>query len=213
MALLDSLGLMEKLALDGRPAFSVTPVKEHKLGSVPCWFNPASDRYEWISSIPGLETFSCPAAHLASEFDAELHARHRHDRRYLRVKDYEERREKQEAKAAQERQIAAMLAMAGAGRVAAGQSFTEAALDMGMPTITEANFPAGDPNENWSSREVKNWLAFHGKLVPVSDDLGTALDAVHVQTQTIYYCKAAGCSRFFDNDNARSTHQSRDHKE
>ena len=39
---------------------------------------------------------------------------HRHDRRYLRVKDYEERREKAEAKDAQERQIAAMLAMAGA---------------------------------------------------------------------------------------------------
>lgn len=99
---------------NGKPAFSVSPVKAYVQGSVPCWFNPASEKYAWVSSIPGLETFICNAAHLASEFDAELHAKHRHDRRYLRVKDYEERREKDEAKATQERTIAAMMAMAGA---------------------------------------------------------------------------------------------------
>ena len=147
--LVNMLAKTLKKKRDGRPAFSVTPTKEHKLGSVPCWFNPASDQYAWISSIPGLETFECASAHLASEFDAELHAQHRHVNRYKRVKDFEERREKAAAKDAQERQIAAMLAMAGSKAAEDG----------------------------------------------------------------IFRCKVEGCPRFFDNDNARSTHQSRDHKE
>lgn len=110
--LVNMLAKTLKKKRNGKPAFSVAPVKEFKQGSVPCWFNPASPRYEAIRQIPGLETFECPAANLASEFDAELHAKNRHDRRYLRVKDHEERMEKLADRERQERQIAAMMALA-----------------------------------------------------------------------------------------------------
>ena len=110
--LVNMLAKTLKKKRNGQPAFSVAPVKEYVRGAVPCWFNPASPRYAAIRQIPGLENFECGSAHLASEFDAELHVKNRHDRRYLRVKDYEERMEKAADRDRQERQIAAMLSMA-----------------------------------------------------------------------------------------------------
>ena len=105
---------LKKKNPDGSRVFDVAPTKEYKPGSVPCWFNPNSERYATISQIPGLETFKCDSEHLASEFDAELHCKNRHDRRYLRVKDYLDRKERDDDRARQDRQIEAMLAMAGA---------------------------------------------------------------------------------------------------
>ena len=116
--LVNMLAKTLKKRRNGKPAFSHEPVKEFKYGSVPCWFNPASPKYAEISKIPGLESFECASANLASEFDAELHVKHRHDRRYLRVKDYEERMERERNNDRQERQIAAMLAMAGGSKAA-----------------------------------------------------------------------------------------------
>ena len=105
---------LKKKNPDGSRVFDTAPTKEYKQGSVPCWFNPASERYADIREIPGLENFKCDAAHLASEFDAELHAKNRHDRRYLRVKDYLDRKEREDDRKRQDRQIEAMMAMAGA---------------------------------------------------------------------------------------------------
>ena len=105
---------LKKKNPDGSRVFDVSPTKEYKQGAVPCWFNPKSERYAAISQIPGLENFVCQSEHLASEFDAEQHCKTRHDRRYLRVKDYLDRKEREDDRARQDRQIEAMLAMAGA---------------------------------------------------------------------------------------------------
>lgn len=94
------------------------PVPEWTGGQTPCWFNPKSPRYAELSKIPGLAGFRCESEHLASEFDAEMHAKHRHDRRYAVAKDHLDRMEREETRALQQRQIDAMLAMAGAGKAA-----------------------------------------------------------------------------------------------
>lgn len=100
---------------NGKRVFDVSPPAgvKYTQGTIPCWFNPASEKFAEIQAIPGLAGFECPAAHLASEFDAELHAKHRHDRRYARVKDYMDRKERDEERAIQRASVEAMLKLAG----------------------------------------------------------------------------------------------------
>lgn len=111
--LVNMLSKTLKKKRDGQPAFSTTPTKVYQHGQIPCWFNPASDRFAEMQSVPGLQGFTCASAHLASEFDAELHVQRRHDRRYARAKDYLDRQEKVADRKIQERQIEAMMQMAG----------------------------------------------------------------------------------------------------
>lgn len=110
--LVNMLAKTLKKRRDGKMAFSVTPVKEFRQGQVPCWFNPASAMYATVQDVPGLRGFTCASAHLASEFDAEMHAKRRHSQRYLMVEDWRQRKEREDTKALQERQIEAMMAMA-----------------------------------------------------------------------------------------------------
>lgn len=89
------------------------PVPEWTGGQTPCWFNPKSPRYAELSKIPGLAGFKCDSERLASEFDAEMHAKRRHDRRYAVARDYLDRKEREEERDLQRQSIAAMLQMAG----------------------------------------------------------------------------------------------------
>lgn len=122
---------LKKKLPDGKRAFVVKdpdtgmlsgPVPQYELGQVPCWFNPKSERYAEMSEVPGLKGFSCASEHLASEFDAEQHAKNRHSRRYQMAKDYLERREREEERAIRREEIAAMRALAtgAAGRATKG---------------------------------------------------------------------------------------------
>lgn len=112
---------LKKRLPDGRRAFEfVDPesgvatgvVPQYKLGEVPCWFNPKSPRFEQLQGIPGITGFTCASEHLASEFDAEMHAKNRHGRRYGVAQDYLARQARDEAMDLQRRQVEAMLKLA-----------------------------------------------------------------------------------------------------
>lgn len=94
-------------------------IPTYETGSVPCWFNPASPRFEQLHQIPGLTTFECASAKLASEFDAEQHVKNKHTRRYGMAMDYLERKEREDERAIRREEIAAMRALAGGSQRAA----------------------------------------------------------------------------------------------
>ena len=94
-------------------------IPTYERGTVPCWFNPKSERFAELHRIPGLTTFECASEHLASEFDAEQHVKNRHSRRYGMAVDFLERKEREDERAIRREEIAAMRALAGGSRTAA----------------------------------------------------------------------------------------------
>lgn len=113
---------LKKKRPDGKRAFEMVdpatgrltgPVPEFIGGSVPCWFNPKSEKWASLQDIAGLKGFQCPSESLASEFDAEMHCKNRHSRRYGVAVDAFARREREEERALQRQSIDAMLKMAG----------------------------------------------------------------------------------------------------
>lgn len=119
---------LKKRLPDGRRAFEMVDpqtgkvtgyVPEYVTGTIPCWFNQNSPRFDELSAIPGLRGFTCDSAHLASEFDAEQHAKNRHTRRYRMALDYLERKEREDDRAIRREEVAAMRALVSAGRTPA----------------------------------------------------------------------------------------------
>lgn len=113
---------LKKKRPDGKRAFELVdpqtgrttgPVPEYVGGKVPCWFNPKSEKWDLLQEISGLRGFQCASESLASEFDAEMHAKNRHSRRYGVAQDAFARREREEDRAIQKASIDAMLKMAG----------------------------------------------------------------------------------------------------
>ena len=113
---------LKKKRPDGKRAFELVdpqtgkvtgPVPEYVGGKVPCWFNPKSEKWDLLQEISGLRGFQCASESLASEFDAEMHAKNRHSRRYGVAQDAFARREREEDRAIQKASIDAMLKVAG----------------------------------------------------------------------------------------------------
>lgn len=105
---------------NGKPAFSLTPVKEYVRGSVMCFLHPEHPDYASLRAM-GLTGRVCgggdtpPAAHLASEFDRDLHMQHRHAREWAVIKEHRERTEREEERRLRREEIEAMKAMAASG--------------------------------------------------------------------------------------------------
>ena len=106
--------------VDPMTGIATGPVPKFEAGNIPCWFNPNSEQWAVLSGIPGLRGFSCASEHLASEFDAEMHAKNRHTRRYGVAKDYLERKEREDDRAIRREEIKAMQALAKAAAQKAG---------------------------------------------------------------------------------------------
>lgn len=62
---------------NGKPVWSLIPTVEYARGKVLCFLNEAHPNRLLLDSL-GLTNRTCPAAHIASDFDARLHAEHRH---------------------------------------------------------------------------------------------------------------------------------------
>ena len=103
---------------DGRPAFSLAPVREFVRGNVMCYLHPDHPDYPELAKI-GLGGKVCgggetnPAAHLASEFDRDLHMQHRHSREWAVLKEHRARMEREEDRRLRREEIEAMKSMAG----------------------------------------------------------------------------------------------------
>ena len=106
--------------VDPTTGIATGPVPKYEPGNIPCWFNPKSEQWAVLSEIPGLRGFQCASEHLASEFDAEMHAKNRHTRRYGVAKDYLERKEREDDRAIRREEIKAMQALAKAAAQKAG---------------------------------------------------------------------------------------------
>lgn len=98
-----------------------SPVPEYKLGSLLCFLHPKHPEREWLTSI-GIGTDvvcgdneTAPAAHLPTEFARNLHESKKHPLSYKARAEARERAREQDAIDRQERQIEAMMAMAGRG--------------------------------------------------------------------------------------------------
>jgi len=118
---------LKKKRPDGKAAFAfVDPetgllnraVPEFVGGTVPCWFNPKSEKWDALQAIAGLKGFQCDSVSLASAFDAEMHAKNRHSRRYGVAMDAFARKEREEDRSIQKASIDAMLKMAGGNQTA-----------------------------------------------------------------------------------------------
>jgi hypothetical protein len=92
------------------------PVPSFLGGTTPCMFNPKSEKFADLQTVPGLAGFVCQSEKLASEFDAEMHAKNRHTRRFQVAQDYFARKEREEERNLQRQSIEAMLKMAGGKR-------------------------------------------------------------------------------------------------
>jgi len=105
---------------NGKPAFSLTPLKEFVRGEVMCFLHPDHPDYNGLRAV-GLGGKVCgggetpPAAHLMSEFDRDLHMQHRHAREWAVLKEYRERKEREEERDLRRQEIQAMQAMAAQG--------------------------------------------------------------------------------------------------
>ncbi len=102
---------------NGKPAFSIRPLGEMQLGTIMCYLHPDHPQYPDLAAI-GLAGRVCgmgettPAAHLASQFDLQLHMEHRHTREWAVIKENRDRLEREEERRLRREEIAAMQAMA-----------------------------------------------------------------------------------------------------
>lgn len=89
--------LSKKLS-DGRPAFSMTPTVEFKLGVTKCWLHPEHEDREWLDSI-GLGGIECQSGHLRDGFNAEMHMMRKHSQEHRVIRDARDRQEREEERA------------------------------------------------------------------------------------------------------------------
>lgn len=108
---------LRKKGEDGERVFDVNPPAgvTYQLGSTLCLFHPDHPNRATYDQI-GLRGRVCMSAHLASEYDAMIHAQHRHGQ-WWKVAEMAETRAREEAAARrQQEQTDAMLALATAPR-------------------------------------------------------------------------------------------------
>lgn len=106
---------------NGKPAFTLTPTKVYRLGDVMCYLHPDHPDRGRLREMGLDATKDCgyggdrpPAAHLASEYDRDLHMEHRHGREWKVITSALEEQRRQEQVDMQREQIEAMRSMAGA---------------------------------------------------------------------------------------------------
>ena len=95
---------------DGRPAFSMEPTREWKLGTFMCELHPEHPhRATWDRA--GLEGVICNSGHLASAFHVRRHMENKHSDEAKVIAEYRAQAEQAEWKRLQQEQTAAMLAL------------------------------------------------------------------------------------------------------
>ena len=99
--------------LAGQKVFSDSPTVPYKMGIYPCFLNPNSSERDSADEA-GLAGIVCTADKLASQYDADEHARHRHGREYRAWQEYRTRRDAEEDRRLRREEIEAMKAMASA---------------------------------------------------------------------------------------------------
>ena len=105
---------------DGKPAFSLQPTKTFVRGQVMCYLHPDHPQREYLRGLGLDETQDCgygsdrpPAAHLASEFDRDVHMEKKHGRPWKVIQANKTEMQRQEQLDMQREQMAAILALAG----------------------------------------------------------------------------------------------------
>jgi len=91
---------------DGMPVFSVTPpvgVTPFR-GKTLCWLHPNHPDRDEFNSI-GLVGKTCPADHIASEYEAGQHMRHRHRREYQVITEHRAAQRDEENRMVQRQQM------------------------------------------------------------------------------------------------------------
>jgi hypothetical protein len=90
------------------------------MGSILCYLHPESEEREWLDSI-GLRGRTCDPqfgrhkSQIPTEWDRELHMKHKHKKEWETISRAEQRRERQEAMQFQRTQAEALERMAAAG--------------------------------------------------------------------------------------------------
>ena len=103
---------LRKKLTDGRPAFSIEPAKEYRLGEFMCLLHPGHpDREMWDEA--GLAGVECMSAHLASAFHVRRHMENKHGDEAKVIAEHRTQVEKDETNRLLREQAAAMLALAG----------------------------------------------------------------------------------------------------
>lgn len=85
---------------NGQRAFTDEPVVEFVQGNVKCLLHPDHPRRKELNEI-GLSGRTCPAAHLASEYDMSEHMRRKHRRESAVIEQHEMKKRDEEYRAAQ----------------------------------------------------------------------------------------------------------------
>lgn len=76
-------GAVKKRLPDGRPAFSRTQPEWYRKGEFKCWLHPESAERALVQQV-GI-TRTCPAAHIKTKLDQELHMQHRHKQEWGQI--------------------------------------------------------------------------------------------------------------------------------
>lgn len=106
---------------NGKPAFTLKPTKEYKLGGFMCYLHPDHPERELLREMGLDETKDCgygsdrpPAAHLASAYHRDRHMEKRHKDEWASVLSHRAEAERADARRMQQEQIDAMREMAAA---------------------------------------------------------------------------------------------------
>lgn len=106
-------GLLETRLRDGRFAFTGNQEEapEYKLGEIKCFLHPESAERPILDKI-GLAGASCPAAHLANDYEKWQHAQHKHKKQWAAYQAYIGKQETEAYRQQQSAQLEATLEIA-----------------------------------------------------------------------------------------------------